>query len=252
MLLSVVIPAFNEEKIIAKTLENLKRVLEVCGLDQTDWELIVCDNNSNDQTAHIAAGSGARVVVEPYNQISRARNTGAAAANGEWLLFVDADTYPSEPLINEVLSLIHAGNHIGCGSTIELVDGTLFNKLRMERLNPIFRLFKLSGGAFILCERAAFEAIGGFSHDLFAYEEIDFVSRLKRHGRSKGKKFKVLHKHPVKTSGRKGDLSLPSLFRLVLSALMAPILFVLSYILPGKLIGRIGRSLLRYWYAGKR
>ena len=62
-------------------------------------ELIVCDNNSTDRTAEIARNAGARVVFEPVNQIARARNRGAAAATGDWLIFVDADSHPSAGLV---------------------------------------------------------------------------------------------------------------------------------------------------------
>ena len=58
-------------------------------------ELIVCDNNSSDATPAIAAAAGARVVFEPVNQIGRARNAAAAAATGDWLVFVDADSHPT-------------------------------------------------------------------------------------------------------------------------------------------------------------
>ena len=42
-----------------------------------ETEVVVCDNNSTDRTAEIARAAGARVVFEPFNQIARARNTGA-------------------------------------------------------------------------------------------------------------------------------------------------------------------------------
>jgi glycosyltransferase involved in cell wall biosynthesis len=87
--LSVVVPAFNEEKLLAATLRHIRAGLH--GFDQNGWatELVVCDNNSTDRTARVARSAGARVVFEPVNQISRARNAGAAAAVGDWLLFVD-------------------------------------------------------------------------------------------------------------------------------------------------------------------
>ncbi|HUN69649.1 MAG TPA: glycosyltransferase, partial [Burkholderiales bacterium] len=78
MRLSIVVPAFNEERLLASTLESIKaaaKVFDAAG----GWELIVCDNNSTDATAEIARAAGAQVVFEPHNQISRARNRGAAA-----------------------------------------------------------------------------------------------------------------------------------------------------------------------------
>src|SRR6185369_12224787 len=94
--LSVVVPAFNEERLLVATLDSIKAAAQ--GLGDWNWELVVCDNNSTDRTAEVARAAGAKVVFEPHNQISRARNTGAAAATGEWLLFVDADSTPSRAL----------------------------------------------------------------------------------------------------------------------------------------------------------
>src|SRR4051812_43971853 len=102
MKVSVVIPAFNEERLLG---ESLRHVCEaMAGFEQFDMEteLIVCNNNSTDRTAEIAAEAGARVVFELINQIGRARNCGAAAAAGDWLVFVDADSHPSAGLFEDV------------------------------------------------------------------------------------------------------------------------------------------------------
>src|SRR5881397_2729601 len=82
-------------------------------------ELIVCDNNSTDRTAELARAAGATVVFESVNQIARARNTGAAAASGEWLLFIDADSRPSAELFAEAADQIQSGRCLAGGSTIE-------------------------------------------------------------------------------------------------------------------------------------
>ena len=80
----------------------------------------MCDNNSKDRTAEIARAAGARVVFEPVNQIARARNAGAAAATGIWLVFVDADSHPSAALFDEV-----AGQILGRlpGRRLHVADG---------------------------------------------------------------------------------------------------------------------------------
>lgn len=252
MLLSIVVPAFNEDKWIENTIKQIKAALQE--IDDKDFssEIIVCDNNSTDKTAELASYMGAIIVSEPISQISRARNKGAEIAKGDWFLFIDADSYPSGKLMIDVLELIRAGKHIGCGSTIQVEGGTLFNKLRMERLNPISRLLNLCGGAFILCEREAFESIHGFSTNLFAYEEVDFIIRLKRYGRRDGKKFCVLQRNPVITSGRKGDYKFFPLLVLFVSNFVAIFLFALHYILPQKLMQKIGSRWLGYWYKTRR
>ena len=103
---SVVVPAFNEEKLIQDTLRHINRACEAFHTIGWQTELIVCDNNSSDATAAIARNEGAQVVFEPINQIGRARNTGAAAATGDWLIFVDADSHPSPELFSEVAGAI--------------------------------------------------------------------------------------------------------------------------------------------------
>lgn len=252
MLVSIVIPAFNEENYLPQTLALINFALQDNMAKGFLWEIIVCDNNSTDRTAEIAINQGAKVIFEPINQIAKARNRGAEIARGDWLLFSDADSYPPPALINAITEIIADGNYIGCGTTVLVEGGTLFNKLRMERLNPLFRFFNWSGGALLLCESAAFRAFGGFSTALYAYEEVDFVQRLKRFGRTKGQKFTVIHRHPVVTSGRKGEYNFISMIVLFISNLLAVVLFFLHYILPQGMTAWLGSWLLGYWYAQRR
>ena len=245
---SIVIPAYNEEKGLAGTLRSIRTAVDLVLPDGWAYEFIVCNNHSTDHTAGIAARNGARVIHEAVQQISRARNTGAGIAQGQWLLFIDADTYPGPELMREVISVMENNALIGCGATVQIVGGSLFNKLRMERMNPFFRLFGFCGGAFLLCQREAFQAIGGFSDKLFAYEELDFVRRLRKYGRRGGREFVILHKHPVFTSGRKADQRCLSIFNLLLAGFAAPLLFLLSNLLPGRIRIWARDNLLKYWY----
>ncbi|MEM7368188.1 MAG: glycosyltransferase [Bacteroidota bacterium] len=244
--LSIILPAYNEAGIIRQTLEKVSESVEgIPGI-----ELIVCDNNSTDQTADIALKAGAKVIHEPINQISRARNTGASIAKGKWFLFIDADTYPESELMRAVIEGIGQDNMIGFGSTVKAIDGPLWARLRLERLNPSMRLFKWTGGAFLGCEAEAFSQLGGFSDSLYAYEEIEFVRRLKKYGRKQGKSFTIFHKHPVFTSARKGDIwSFPVL---VLSTLSALILLLLHSILPSKWMRKTHPFFLGFWYKQRR
>src|SRR5947209_3808370 len=98
MKISIIVPAFNEEKLIKETLSRILAASESFSRQGYEFELIVCDNNSSDRTAELSRAMGARVVFEPINQIARARNAGAAAATGNWLLFIDADSHPDPEL----------------------------------------------------------------------------------------------------------------------------------------------------------
>ncbi len=251
MLISIIIPAYNEEAYLPQTLINLKKAISSLPDEKFFFEIIVCDNNSTDNTAKVAESGGAKVIFESVNQISRARNTGASIAKGNWLIFLDADAYPSAYLLSKVLERIETQKYIGCGTTVQVEGGSLFNKLRMERLNPLFRFFKLCGGVFIACEAEAFHIIEGFSNDLFAYEEFDFVFRLKRYGRQLGKRFSVIHKYPIITSGRKGNLKSSEVGRAITSNFAAIFLFFLYYMLPLTLFRKINKTGMAYWYGSR-
>ena len=172
----------------------------------SEVEVIVCDNNSTDATAKLARASGARVVFEPVNQIGRARNSGAAAARGDWLIFVDADSKPSSELFGDVADQIEGGECLGGGCTVRLEGSYLIAGLVVRLWNGISRVRHWMAGSFIFCETAAFRKLGGFSQDLFASEELEFSQRLKLMALERRKKVVILHQHPLVTSARKVHL----------------------------------------------
>jgi len=197
--ISVVVPAFNEERLLSATLANLLRVVP------EPREIIVCDNNSTDRTADIARAAGATVVFEPLNQISRARNRGAAAATGDWLLFVDADSSPSKNLLEDTFAAMQTGCLAG-GATVEFDSRDLVVRFWLALWNSASRLMKWAAGSYIFCEAAAFRELGGFSEALYAGEELDLFRRLKRLARRRGGRIVILHRHPLLTSDRKARL----------------------------------------------
>jgi glycosyltransferase involved in cell wall biosynthesis len=163
----------------------------------------VCDNNSTDRTSEIAVQAGAKVVFEPLNQIARARNTGAAHSNGEWLIFVDADCYPTPELFADVAQAIRRGRCLAGGSTVSL-DGTHpLMRFGVSIWNVLSRINKWAAGSFIFCEASTFREVGGFNQAMYAAEEIDLFRRLKRAARLKDRAIVVLHRHPLRTSDRK-------------------------------------------------
>lgn len=201
--ISVVIPAYNEKRGLGDSVRRIREALDASPQTNGAYEIIVCDNNSSDTTAAVAGGLGCTVVFESVNQISRARNKGAEVAVGEWLLFIDADSWPSPQLIGDMVPLLFDPGCIGCGATIHVVDGPRWFKFALESKNWSMRTFKWCWGGFILCRRDAFIELGGFPGDYFFFEELEFIKKLKRLARKRGQKFVILHKHPFNTSGRK-------------------------------------------------
>lgn len=239
--ISVIIPAFNEEKLIVGTLERIgaaSRAFESIG-----WhvEIIVCDNNSTDGTAELARAAGAIVVFEPINQISRARNAGARAATGDWLIFVDADSHPSDGLFANVAEVIRSGRVLAGGSTVRIAEKYPVARFAVGAWNWLSRVRCWAAGSFIFCDAGVFREIGGFSTELFVSEEIDLSKRLGQLARRRGKRMIILHRNPIVTSVRKMHLYTPGEHLRFL----------------GKLVLQRGRPMKRreecaIWYDGRR
>ncbi len=217
--ISIVVPAFNEEKLLGESLGRMKSAADAFIRRGWGFELVVCDNNSTDRTAEIARSAGARVVFEPVNQNARARNRGAAAATGDWLVFVDADSCPSAGLFDEVAGQISSGDCLGGGATVRLDDPHWLAQGVTVFWNLLSRSFRLLAGSVIFCEATAFRELGGFSGELFAGEELELSQRLKRLAGENGKRLVILHRHPLTTSARKLHLySVREHFRLMVRA----------------------------------
>lgn len=218
--ISIVIPAFNEAPRLASVIQ-CARTAAVEAFPGWALEVVVCDNNSSDGTADAARKAGARVVFEPHNQIARARNTGARAATGEWLIFLDADTLLPPDLAREVAELIRRGRAGGGGARVRFDARNLRwgPALVLGVWNLVSRLGRLAAGSFIFCRRADWEAVGGFDERFYAAEELDFSRRLKGYLRTQGLGFAIC-RTPVVTSARKlewhSDLQLLRLIPLAL------------------------------------
>ena len=212
---SVIIPAYNEEQFLPDTLTALDAAMGELG---EKGQVIVVDNNSTDATARVAEEHGARVVFEPVNQISRARNAGAAVADGQYLIFLDADTRASASLLRTALDNLQSGACCGGGSTVAFDRKDPFSDRLLGAWNWVSVKFRLAAGSFVYCLREGFDAAGGFSESVYATEEIWFTRKLKAWGKKRGLDFRVVETAPVVTSSRKLDWYSP--FSMVLMLLL--------------------------------
>jgi glycosyltransferase involved in cell wall biosynthesis len=240
--ISVIVPAFNEEKLLPQSLPAIRNAMKALAGFGFSTELIVCDNNSTDRTAEVAKSFGATIVFEKINQISRARNRGGFEARGDWLIFVDADSFPSFRLFGEVARGIQEERYLGGGAHICFDTGmgpVLAFMAGIWNLASIWT--RWCAGAFIFVEASAFRAIGGFSDQLFASEEIDFSKRLRKYARKQGKEMVILRYPELITSSRKLHLY---------SARMIVRTFFRAAVSPRKTLTNRDECFL--WYDGKR
>lgn len=232
--ISIIVPCYNEESFLPRTLQALKESL--AQLDVSS-EIIVVDNNSSDNSATVAECFKAKVVFEPINQISRARNAGARAAKGKYLFFVDADTVVPTELLEKAYRNLDEAVACGGGALVGVEKqlprvGQYFQRL----WNFLAQRRNLAAGCFIYCLREAFEEVGGFSESVYASEEIWLSRTLRAWGRKQHLPFTVITEPKVITSTRKLDWFSPQ--KMFLGSLVFFIFpFAVRY-----------RSLCFFWY----
>ncbi len=231
---SVIIPAYNEQEWLPETIAALKKAM--AGID-LPGEVIVVDNNSSDKTAEIASRLGAEVVFESVNQISRARNTGARASRGRFLIFLDADTLISTAILQKAIENLSGEKCCAGGAKLNFIgkDNVLAKKL-VQLWNLISEKWGIAAGCFIYCRREAFDDVGGFSQKVFAGEELLFSRSLKTWGKEHNMDFRIISNPLLLTSGRKLEwFSLLQMLGMLLVMIVFP--FSLRF-----------RSLCSYWY----
>jgi glycosyltransferase involved in cell wall biosynthesis len=191
---SFVVPAFNEERLLAGTLQAIHKAAS--GLNEST-EVIVVDDASTDGTKSVAHSQGARVVSVACRHIAATRNAGVREARGKWLIFVDADTIVTSEVVHAAVAAMRAGAVAG-GCDVRF-EGRLplYSRALIAAAMPLYQALGLAAGCFIFCTREAFDAAGGFDETLFAAEEAVLSRALHRQGR-----FVILREHVV-TSGRK-------------------------------------------------
>jgi len=180
--ISIIIPVYNGEETIGPCLESL---LEQ-EFPKNDYEIIVVDNNSNDQTKNIVNGFPVIYILENQRQgPSPARNRGAEIAKGSCFLFFDADQFAEKNYLKTMMMATHdsefgaiAGRNIGLNSTNsylgEYWQGEWDAKLTEGNIKSFIRF---SGGN-VLMKRDVFEKLGGFDEQLKTTEDTDLAWRI--------------------------------------------------------------------------
>lgn len=181
MLISVVIPAFNEEAYLGETLASLNRskaILE--GEGSLQAEIIVVDNDSDDSTADVARDLGATVIRETQHNVAKVRNTGARLSHGDILVFVDADTIVPDKLLSRIVAAMSDTNCLGGAVDTDYRPMKVTVRVYLQFWRILGSLTGMAQGATQFCRRDLFFALNGYDETLFMGEDVDFHWRLKR------------------------------------------------------------------------
>lgn len=199
-LISIVIPAYNEQKNIKKCLDSIK-AQDYDG----PFEIIICDNNSSDNTAQIARNGGATMVVsEERPGVIFARETGTQVAKGEIIVQTDADTYYEKNWLSRIIETFEKNPEVvAVIGSFKFFDGPWWGKAFSGLLFGITNLvYKLSGKMiYIPGANTAFRKkfFHGYNLNLDqGGDEVALLKELKKEG-----KILFLRKNAVLTSARR-------------------------------------------------
>lgn len=203
--ISVVIPAFNEEKLLPRCLQSLQNQ----AYSRENYEVIVVDNGSTDKTAQIAKKFGA--TVYRYTDIKKcgaARQFGTTKASAPIIAFTDADCRVANDWFKTIDTLMKDPTLVCVGGKI-LPDKDNFILFCIYTFYDIFHLLNqrfhktILWGSNLAVRKNALKQIGGFNTTLATSDDWDMVIRLqKKFGKKSVLYTKNMH---VYTSTRKQD-----------------------------------------------
>lgn len=185
---SVVIPAYNAAWFVRRAVDS------VLAQDYRDFELLVVDDGSTDETAAILAdyGDALQVVAKHNGGLPSARNAGIAAARGEYVAFLDADDWWLPTKLTRQVTLMEAQPDLqfcSCTTAVYTPDGGRLPDWRCgastgSDLEDIFAInaFVAGSGSAVLARRSAFALAGDFDEALRSLEDIDMWMRLAARG----------------------------------------------------------------------
>lgn len=188
-MISIIIPTLNEEKIIKKTLKSLREF-------KGDYEIIVSDGGSHDNTVDIARKYTNKVIIEKggYQNIAMGKNEGARIAQGEYFVFLDADItipYPNNFFKKALEDFESNPGLVGLSSFIRIVPEVetrtdiIFRTVHNYFILLMNNILHLGSGAgeFQMVKAETFKSIGGFDENIVASEDYDLFRRLIRVGK---------------------------------------------------------------------
>lgn len=183
-LISIIVPVYNAEKYIGETVQSV--------LNQTykNWELILVNDGSTDQTRNIldqySSTSRVKVIHQKNRGVSSARNTGAHQSHGNYFCFLDADDLLTENCLQRRVDFLSENECHFVHNDIEIIldngerTGRIQSGLNGDVLNDLLRWERtvVPGPSSIIVSKQCFERIGEFDENLSTAADQDFFIRV--------------------------------------------------------------------------
>lgn len=182
-MISIIIPTLNEEKYLPRLLSSIKIQ------DYKNYEIIISDAGSTDRTLVIAQNFGTKVVVNSViKHPSAQRNNGAKIAQGDILLFLDADSVLSPGFLSSALSSFEKRNLSAAGFYIKFNPNRWYYNIYSFISNSISYLRQSTRhpaavGAGLMSKLSLHEKIFGFDLEVTLAEDYDYCARATEFGR---------------------------------------------------------------------
>ncbi len=196
-MLSIIIPTLNEEKYLPRLLESIKKQ------DFSDYEIIVSDAGSDDNTIRVAEKYNCQTVIDKENRHpSFQRNNGAKIAKGDIFLFLDADTVLPDNFLTLVVDEFKRRNLVVAGTYFKFNPNCFLYSIYAFFYNAFcfFRQYYVpaSVGAGMLATKEVHRRIKGFDTSIFVAEDYDYCCRAAKLG-----KFRMIRSKKILYSSRR-------------------------------------------------
>ena len=182
MKVSIIIPAYNEEKNLPACLDSISKL----NFSKEDLEVILVDNGSIDRTLEIAESFGAITLSDDSMNVSGLRNYGVKHSSGDILAFVDADCVVSQDWLKNSLPYFNLNNVAAWGAPPTLPENATWVqqtwyivRQKEKQVQEVSWLETMN----LFVRKNQFVAVGGFNETLVTCEDVDLCYRIRKYGK---------------------------------------------------------------------
>ena len=174
---SIIIPAYNEEKHIGKLLDSIMKM----DYPQKNLEIIVIDDGSTDRTPVIVSRYPVKVIKGPHRGVGVARNIGWRSANHDIILFLDSDLVVSKNFLKEMIKAFKKEN-VAAADCTTLIKNKKSLIARMLYLRNVLGLAIYDFPFVKLCKKKILEEVNGINPKYGYYDDWELAIRIKKKG----------------------------------------------------------------------